>query len=134
PRYVTFRQTQTIRSHSVHLGSVIRVIWNRSVRAQLPGWPSRQLTVPRQPHIEALPLSTFPMSFQTDLTEYLSKRTQPDAFDADHRQWRPATAREVRRFLIRAASLVARRVGGPEHVRSLADIVSVDAVEFVLRH
>ena len=132
--YVRFRQTQTIRTHLDELQSSIRAVWNRSVRARLPGWPSRQLTIPRAPNVEALPLSDFPASLQSDLAKYLSKRTEPDAFDADHRQWRPATAKSVRRFLIYAASLVAQRAGGPENVRSLADIVTVDAAEFALRH
>jgi len=132
--YARFRRTQTIRTHLNELQSSIRTVWNRSVRARLPGWPARQLTIPRAPNVEALPLSSFPASLQTDLAKYLSERTEPDAFDIEYRQWRPATAKSVRRFLIYGASLVAQRDGGPENVRSLADIVTVDAAEFALRH
>ena len=133
-RYDEFRRTETIVVHRAQLVSTIRIIWNRAVRAGLPGWPTRRLTAPRNPTVEALPLERFPQSFQTDLATYLAKRTEPDAFDADHACWRPATTREVRNFLIRAASLIAPRIGGVEHAKSLGDIVTVDAVEFILRH
>ena len=133
-RYAHYRRTSTIRTYVTQHISAIRIIWNRCVRARLPGWPSRLLIAPRHPNVEALPLGCFPISLQEELAAYLLKRTEPDAFDADHQRWRPATAREVRRFLIRAASLIAQRLGGPEHVKSLADIVTADAVEFVLRH
>ena len=132
--YVDFRRTRTIRTYVAQLASTIRIIWNRAVRARLPGWPSRLLTAPRHPNVEALPPDCFPLSFREELATYLSNHTEPDAFDSDHQRWRPATASAVRRFLIRAASLVAQRLGGPEHVKSMADIVSVDSVEFILRH
>jgi integrase len=132
--YAEFRRTMTIRTHLTQLISSIRIFWNRGVRAQVPGWPRRLLSAPRRPHVEALPLNSFPVSFQNELTEYLTKHTAPDAFDPDRNLWRPATVNEVRRCLIRAASLAARRVGGPENIRSLANIVTIEAVEFVLRH
>jgi len=132
--YSEYRRTQTIRTHLPQLISSIRIFWNRRVKAQLPGWPARLLTAPPHPHVEALPLSCFPVSFQNELKEYLTKQTDPGAFDDNRTVWRPYTAMEVRKFLIRAASLVARRVGGPENVRSLAEIVTVESVEFVLRH
>ena len=132
--YQTFRQTKTIRTHIVQLISSIRIFWNRGVKAQLPGWPTRLLATPPHPYVEALPLSSFPVDFQNDLSAYLTKRTTPEPFDGNHEIWRSATAIEVRRFLIRAASLVARKMGGPANVGSLAEIVTVESVEFILLH
>jgi integrase len=132
--YADYRSNETIRTHVGPLVSSIRRFWNRAVEAGLPGWPSRLLTAPPKRNVDALPLSSFPKSFQTELAAYLSKRMCPDPFDADHAAWRPTTAASVRCCLIRAASVIARRLGGPQHVKSLADIATIDAVEFVLRH
>jgi integrase len=132
--YCQYRQVHTIRTGMRGLQSRIRQNWNRAVRAGVPGWPLRILQAQGDPRVEALPISSFPASFQVELAEYLAKCALPDPFDPDHAQWRPTTVNKVRVFLIRAASLVAQRRGGTEHVPSLADIVTIDNAEFVLRH
>jgi hypothetical protein len=83
--------------------------------------------------VEARPLSSFPESFQTEVAAYLATRQNPDAFDGSHQQWRPATAKAARITIQRTATIEAERRGGREHVRSLADITTVEAVEFALR-
>jgi integrase len=132
--YCHYREVYTIRTGMTKLQSRIRQNWNRAVRARVPGWPMRMLQAEGNQQIEALPVGSFPASFQIELAAYLAKCALPDPFDAEHAQWRPTTVSKVRAFLIRAASLVARRRGGIEHVCCLADIVTVDNVEFVLRH
>ena len=132
--YCHYREVHTIRTGMRGLQSRIRQNWNRAVRAGVPGWPMRILQAQGNRRVEALPIGSFPVSFQVELAEYLTKCALPDPFDAEHAQWRPRTVSTVRVFLIRAASLVARRCGGTEHVPSLADIVTIDNAEFVLRH
>jgi hypothetical protein len=53
--YIHYRREWTIRTHLGQLHSCIRLGWNRAVRSRLPGWPSCLMTVPRNPHVEALP-------------------------------------------------------------------------------
>jgi hypothetical protein len=102
--YIEFRRTQTIRAGLPGLRSEIHMFWNRSVRRNLPGFPSRLLAAPGSPLVEALPECSFPISFQSHLAEYLSSRTTPDAFDGNGRKWRPATASAARRIILRAAA------------------------------
>lgn len=131
--YIRFRAMSTIRTHLNELRNTIRGTWNRAVQKQLEGWPSRLLVAPGSAHIIALPLDRFPAQFQAELTRYLSDRTHPDAFNANHRQWRNETAKEACGILLRTASLNAARLGGVEHIPSLAAITTIEAVEFVLK-
>jgi integrase len=132
--YIEYRDTETIISHIVGLTSAVRTGWNRAIRAKFKGWPARLLQAPRHPGVEALPPEDFPPSLMAHISEYLTKRILPDAFDADHKPWKPTTAREARRFLIRAASLIAGRLGSTQHLLSLTDVITVENCEFVLRH
>jgi integrase len=132
--YIQYRRTWTIRTHLGHLLASIRLGWNRAVRSQLPGWPSRLLTVPPNPNVESLPLCSFPLPLQDEIRACVARHTQPDAFDGDFALWRPATAASARICLIRAASVTARRLGGPERVTSLAVVVTAESFEFFLRH
>ena len=77
--YSEFRLTPTIRTGLVALRSSIRQNCKRALRMGLRGSATRVLTAPTHPHVEALPLGCFPISFQTELAGYLSKRTDPDA-------------------------------------------------------
>jgi integrase len=126
-------ETQTIILSLVALRSTIRQGWNQALRAHSTSWPGQFLVPPPQTRIDALPALDFPPSLIADIDEYLVKRIRPDSVDENHPPWRVATAKEARYFLIRAASLVARRLGGTEHVRSLADIVTAENYEFILR-
>jgi hypothetical protein len=72
--------------------------------------------------------------FQDELSACLARHTQSDAFDDDFARWRPATVAAARACLIRAASVTARRLGGPEYITSLAVIVTAESFEFFLRH
>lgn len=132
--YKEFRRTRTIRTHLPQLTAGIRILWNRSARANLPGWPTRILVAPRRPHVEALPIACFPRAFRQELASYLAKHTEPDPFDAECRGWRPTTEAAVRRTLVRVASLAATRLGGPQHLTGLKTIISVDLIESAFRH
>jgi integrase len=132
--YLASRRLHEIRRNLKFLRRNLRSLWNHAVRTKLPGFPERLLVVPPAPNVVARPLSCFPESFQTEVATYLALRQRPDAFDESDQQWRAATATGARRMIQRTATLEAERRGGREHVRSLADITTVEAVEFLLRH
>jgi hypothetical protein len=132
--HIEYRHKNYIRTDLKRLRVVIRCIWNNAVRLQLPGFPDHLIPVPPSRHVEASPLSQFPAAFQADVAAYLSSKETPGPFDEDPRQWRHATVVSARRIIQRAATLEAQRRGGSLHIETLADITSVDAVEFVLRH
>lgn len=132
--YVESRRLNEIRRGLRQLPKNIRSLWNHSVRTKVPGFPDRLLVVPRAPHIVAHPLNSFPAAFQAEVAAYLAMRTRPDAFEESHSRWRSATATAARRMIQRTATVVADQCGGREHLRSLADISSIESVELVLRH
>jgi integrase len=133
--YLEFRRRHTIRTRLKKLRPQIRWRWNRLLVNNQPGIPCRRLVVPPHPNVEARSENTFPATFQVQMAQFLRMRQHPDAFDETRQQqWRPATAITTRRIILRAATLEAQRRGGTQHIQLLADIVTIDAAEHILRH
>jgi integrase len=133
-RYVDWRMSNTLCRHPAQLRSTLRCILN-DLAAHDAGEEQRRLRAPRPASRVALPIEAFPASFQTDLREYLHRRLHADPFDTiQGRSIRPLTADGERILLVRAASVIAGHLGGPDKVTSLADLVEPERAKQVLLH
>lgn len=110
-------------------------LWNRAADT-VAGWPGRRLTVPSfRPPRRTLPLSALPFRFQADVTAHLLWLQGQDLF-APHpppRVCRPSTAALRRAQIEGAASALIAGGVDREAVRSLADLVTPDALRSILR-
>jgi integrase len=100
-------------------------LWNEAV-AQVEGWPQVTLKPPpvseSRPHLQ---LAAFPESFVREVDAYLQWAGGADPLDANAPEHvlKPATLRLRREQLRLAGSALARALGGPEHLLSLATLV-----------
>jgi len=103
----------------------VTALWNEAADA-IPGWPQQRLRVPEKPARERhLSVKEFPDSFLADVECYLAwaEGSDPFASDAPSRPLKARTLKLRRHQLRIAASTLARELGGPEGVASLADLV-----------
>jgi integrase len=108
-------------------------IWNICA-ASAEGWPAARLTVPDRRRIYALPADTYPESFGTDLQAYLAHLADDDPFlKAGRGPASPMTLRDQRLRLFQTASALAHSGWAPDAIRSLADLVTPEAMRTVLR-
>jgi integrase len=124
-------RTYTLRPNGAVSGA--RLAWNAGAKAA-SGWPGRAVAAPSDPRVRALPLGAFPASFVADLQAYLDRLADPDPLDADiGRRRSPATVVERRRFVLRAASILAEPGGTPaERITGLDALASEAAMKAVL--
>lgn len=109
------------------------VVWNRMV-IENGSWPQHRVTLPNYSRVYALPLSTFPESFQAELTSYLARLVEEDPFPEDgFRQLRPATIRTYRLQLCVFASALVHQGRAPESLRSLDDLLDLETIKLGLR-
>ncbi len=110
-------------------------LWNEAADT-IPGWPQRRVTVPSfKPTPMTLPLDAYPPSFGAEVEEHLRWMEDKDAF-ADHpppTACKPLTIKHRRQHILGAAAALTRRGRAAADIRSLADLVAVDAVKEVLR-
>ena len=109
-------------------------LWNRAV-ATLPGWPQVTVVQPRYAKPYALRLEAFPASFQADAESWLG-RLACDGTLFDQGPLRPLRPRslEQRRFYLRqAASALVQGGRDPATIVGLADLVTVEAMQMILR-
>lgn len=134
--YGQWRETYTLGTSLTEAARSIRQAWHRAQRDGVPDWPGHRLVADRPQHVEALPIGCFPDSFLADLETYLAARGPSSVafIKTSARPLREASVKELRRFLVRAASLIAAEIGGPDQVRMLADLVHTNRVEGVLTH
>ncbi len=110
-------------------------LWNGAANS-ISGWPQRRLTLPdyREPRT-TIPLSEMPLPFRQHVERYLDWLANPDPFDDE----RPRSALKPRTLALRrkhielAASAWVHRGHDPEHMRSLADLVTVESAKEIMR-
>jgi integrase len=113
--------------------------WNRAVTT-VPGWPQQILHATANEWYYSLPWSKLPVRYREDVETFLARGETADwldvALDAgDEKEVRPLhprTKSNYRGALCRAASILIRLGAAPESIRSLADVVSPDAVKRIL--
>ena len=119
------------------LGDVRRVmrVWNRAAAAY-PALRLQSLTLPSQKRIRwTLPETAFPKSFCTDVEAWFRRLTSDDPFSTRPlRPLRPSTIRTRKHQLYKAASALVLSGHPIERIRSLADIVTIQAFQALLRH
>jgi len=111
-------------------------LWNE-VSSTVSDWPDQKLTIPdhRKPR-STHPLTDFPTSFQGCVTSYLAWLEDKDVLAEDRppRRCKPRTI-DLRRSQIQlSASALVTWGRNIDEIKSLADLVDVEAVKDILRH
>ncbi len=99
--------------------------WNEAA-GLVAGWPRLRLASPARPaRPSQLPLDAFPITFRRDLERYLAWAAHSGRLsrDGSSRSLSPSTVRLRGEHLRLAASALARRLGYPRRVISLATLV-----------
>jgi integrase len=118
------RQTQIVRG--------LCLAWNRCAE-KLEAWPAARLTVPNRRRDYAFPPAAYPASFVADVQAYIAHLAGSDLFDVTGRtRASPATLRDVRMCLFAMAAALIHSGRAPDTIRSLADLITPDAVKTVL--
>ena len=131
--YREWRLANTIYRFQRNTLCGIRCVWNRQANTN-SAWPGAKIAVKRSTRLDSLPLESFPESFQNDLATYLAQRSSNKLFKGYDRPLRPITRANQRQMLIRCASICATKLGGPEHVTSLATIVALPNYQAIVEH
>lgn len=105
--------------------------WNRLVD-QINGWPATRLTVPTNTRTYAMRLEAFPRSFGSDLQAYLDRLAGTDLFADIPAPASDVTLRHQRTRLRELASALVLSGRDVSSIRSLADLVAVDAAKLAL--
>ena len=108
-------------------------LWNQAV-ATIPGWP--QVVIPFTPAREryVLPLTSFPAAFQADAERWLDRLAgDGDLDEGPLRPARPATLRKWRFAIRQLASALMAAGREPARITSLADLVTPEAAQLILR-
>lgn len=109
------------------------VAWNRAV-GRTDGFPSFRIERPSRREVYVLPWSAFPLSLKQDVDAWLVRLAGRDfAGDGPSRPARPSTL-ATREYQLRSfASALVHRGRDPQTLRSLADVVVLDAYNEGLR-
>ena len=99
---------------------------------RINGWPAVRLTVPNNVRTYAMPLEAFPRTFGTDLQAYLSRQAGKDLFDETPAPASNVTIRCHRTWLLEIASALVLSGRDVSSMRSLADLVAIDAAKLAL--
>jgi hypothetical protein len=105
--------------------------WNRMVD-RINGWPATRLTVPTNARTYAMRLEAFPRSFGSDLQAYLDRLAGKDLFADIPAPASDVTLRHQRTRLLELASALVLSGRHVSSIRSLADLVAVDAAKLAL--
>ena len=108
-------------------------VWNKVQRAT-PAWPTVVIPLPQRRQTYTFPWSAFPASLKADVDLYLNRLSGTDLLAET--PFRPvrASTRDCRERQLRTfASALVRRGRGAETLRSLADLVALDAFKDGLR-
>ena len=118
----------------VHVRRVIR-IWNK-LATDHPDLQIARLTLaPQKRNRWTLPETAFPQSFHADVEKWFQRLTSDDPFSSGPlRALRPSTIRTRRHQLFKAASALVLSGHPVESVRSLADLVTIEAFQTLLRY
>lgn len=109
-------------------------LWNRMAGCN-PLWPKQVLTLPNYSPKYILAWDVFPASLAEDVERYLSKQATVDVFDLSSPicGLKPSSVDTYRDRLRRFASCLVLSGADPRQLRSLSDLVQLQAVEKGLR-
>jgi integrase len=118
------------RPKQVH--RTVCLAWNECV-ATVPDWPPQRLTIPQFRRDYSLDWSVFPAPFQADVNAYLEHLAGNDLMAETARLPASPVTLKFRRIQLRQiASGLVYSGREPDTVRSLADLVDVDAAKAIL--
>jgi integrase len=107
--------------------------WNEAV-ATIPTWPKRSVTVPSYVRSYSLPWETFPSSLKREVDAYIERLSGRDLLaELDFRPLKPSSLKSREYQLGQFASALVHRGRDPATIRSLADLVEIDALKEGLR-
>src|SRR5215469_7608428 len=108
-------------------------VWNK-VQREIPGWPAVVIPLPQRRQIYTFPWSAFPASLKLDVDAYLDRLSGADLLaETPFRPVRASTRDHRERQFRTFASALVHRGRAPETLRSLADLVALDAFKDALR-
>jgi integrase len=108
-------------------------VWNSCCR-QVEGWPTIEIERPIKREIYVLPWSAFPVSLKGDADRYLQRLAGMDlSEDGPPRPARPATLRRREYQFRTAASALVLKGVEPKNLRTIADLLSFDHYQTILR-
>jgi integrase len=105
--------------------------WNKMV-GQVIGWPTVRLTVLHNSRTYALPLKAFAQTFVADFEAYLQRKAGKDLFGDAPAPISGVTLRCQRIWMLELASALVLSGCDISSIRSLADLVTVDAAKLAL--
>jgi len=110
-------------------------LWNAATDTA-PGWPQVRVTLPshRRPR-RTLPLSSYPVELQEELSECLAPLRQGHRFakDGHKKVLRPSTVRKITVEVELALSAIVEAGRDPASITSLACLFELGAFEIILR-
>jgi len=109
-------------------------LWNEAATT-IDDWPQVTLTAPAESErTRHLPLAAFPVTFQSDVENYLRAAAGGDRFavSAPPTPLKPSTVRQRREQLRLAASTLAKCLGDPAHVTNLLVLVRPENAKLIL--
>jgi integrase len=117
---------------TTHQG-IIR-IWNKLVDA-VPTWPQTRLTVPRYRESYSIPLDRFPRTFRVEVDAFFDRLQGANILDdqGPSRPLKPKTIKSRRYRLRQIVSALVLSGWKMEQIKSLAQIVELDAAKTALR-
>ena len=108
-------------------------VWNWC-RREVDGWPAVVIERPSRRVTYVLPWSVFPTSFKHDVDLFLDRLSGKDlSEDGPPRPARPSTLQKRAYQLRVAASTVVHRCHKADTVRSIADLLSLERYQDILR-
>ena len=108
-------------------------VWNGCMR-QVEGWPAIEIERASRRETYVLPWSAFPASFKEDVDHFLERLSGRDlSDDGPSRPVRPSTL-QTREYQLRVAgSALIHRGHDPLSIRSIADMLSYERYQEILR-
>jgi integrase len=109
------------------------VCWNQALAA-IPAWPKRAVAVPCYIQTYTLSWDALPTSLRLDKDAYLKRLSGADLLaELDFRPLRPSSLKKKDYELRQFASALVHRGRDPASIKTLADMVSLDAYKDGLR-
>ena len=107
--------------------------WNEAA-SQLRRWPKIRVTVPDYRNRYQTPLDAFPASFTNELDSYLARLSDDYPMSEIYcAPLRPSSIRATKNAIRSHASAMVQYGVRPEDIRSLSDLVSLEAVQRTVR-
>jgi integrase len=109
------------------------VYWNQAM-ATIPAWPKRAVVVPSYVQTYSLSWDAFPSSLRLEKDAYIERLSGSDLLaDLDFRPLRPSSLKKKEYELRQFASALVHRGRDPTSIKTLADMVTLDAFKDALR-